>query len=289
MLKRIHDGESTSKIKLNCKDRLKLTQTTSGWLENLHYLKTIKSIKADMSHKKLLEDILDSKHTVVVKISDHTEESLKQEFEIAEALIKAKVPGILNYICYFECLDTFKDIRPPSENICKTSGLPIKVLIMEYIQNESFGAYNWKSIDSFGSCCKQAICTLLIAFLRTGFYHNDFHSKNILIKSTQKTAVSFSINDAVSITIPIPRRSGFVIKILDFETSKLQQSVKDFYKDLNELFNSIRNKLEYDIINAESITPIQIKLFQLQSEAKQPDDAIKSLEIFKNIDEIEFI
>lgn len=253
-----------NKFIVNCADRIFKTKTTKSWLTNLLYLETISLGKAKMSDKKILQGILDTNKNVVVKISKTIEDALQHEWKTFVKLKEVKVPNVLNYYCYFECVDDFDSINPvvPKESICKDSGKGINVLIMDYVKNKSFGDYPWHQVskDIFHSCCKQVVLSLAEAHKTIGFRHGDSHAKNVLIKQTTCTEIHYP---HINRTVSIPK-GGFKVYLMDFELSKTDQPINFHWRDVDEFFNSIYKLLD-EYVNLRTITEIKMYLAQQQN------------------------
>ena len=66
-LKQTSESVNMRKYHIPCADRINSNNLdTSSWLNNLTYLKTIDGSKSIMSHKKILEGILDNKNDKVI-------------------------------------------------------------------------------------------------------------------------------------------------------------------------------------------------------------------------------
>jgi len=174
-LKRTSDSQSTPKLKIDCGSKItEDNPTTNEWLSNLTYLKTIDIMKSRMTNKSILEGILNKQDNVVVKISNK-EENLKYEYDIYEKLAYNNIKQIVHYYCYFECSDSLINTQTDivKKGICNGPGSTLRVLVMDYIQNRSFGLHEWKNKDAIKSCMKQVICVCLDAFMKFGFIHGD--------------------------------------------------------------------------------------------------------------------
>lgn len=243
------------------------TPTTQGWLDNLTFLKTTPLAKSQqMSHKKLLEGILQKHKSVVVKIADKSE-NIKIEYDTYERLFAADVKGIVHYFCYFECNDDIKRIGDYTPHVCKGTGNTMRLLIMERIPNKSFQEHEWheKDKDVIKSCIKQVICTALDAFLKTGFVHGDLHCNNILIKRTTVKTIEYSFG-SVSVV-------KYKTRLMDFEFSKFDQDVAQFFKHLKLVFVSslMRQFGGLPFINSNTVDRLSIltgRLWETSTDAK---------------------
>ena len=223
-----------------------------------------------MSHKKLLEGILDKHSNVVVKIADIAED-IKIEYETYVKLSATKVSGIVQYHCYFECNDDIHRFLADAPHICKGTGSTMRVLVMEYIKNKSFQEHPWKVADkeTIKSCIKQVLCTVLDAFLKTGFVHGDLHCNNILIKPTTAKMLDYDF-----IAIPLWR---YKTKLMDFEYSKFDQDVKTFFKHIHLVFATslTRYFAGMDGLNSNVFSAIYNDTKDMWENSSDPMDILK--------------
>jgi len=226
-----------------------------------------------MSHKKILEGILEKRHSVVVKIAD-TSENIKIEYDTYEKLSKAKVHGIVHYYCYFECKDDIKKIGD-APNVCTGPGSTLRILVMEYVRNKSLQEHAWKVDDkvTIKSCIKQVICTALDAFLKTGFVHGDLHCNNVLIKPTAVENINYGF-----VTIPVGK---YKIKLMDFEFSKFNQEVSQFFKDIKFVFATSLTRYIgcLQFVNVKAIDKISIMTREMWETSTDPLDVLKLLPV----------
>jgi hypothetical protein len=274
-------SSSGTKLRVDCADRISRDKSTRNWLTNLSYLQTTSITKADMPHTKLLEAILDRKRDVVAKVTDHTEDTLKNEWTVYQKLHTNKVKGFLDYICYFECADSFRDIDPPSrQQICDGEGTDVRVLIMDYVKNKSLGEFDWHARDSmlsvFRSCCKQVVCTMVDAHEKLGYRHGDLHSKNVLLKKTTSKNIAYECGQTVE-------THGFKTVLMDLELSRFDQPSAKFWLDLDEFFSSI--VLKACIARHKTVSPIR-RLIMNCCDANAPCST--AIELLPMIDDIEF-
>lgn len=263
---------SLPKYLIDCQTKITEDDTTTkDWLKNISYIQTLRNsgslVSPDRKNKQILEGILHDNARVVVKVSNNNE-NIEKEYENYKILIEKNVLGFLNYYCFFVCKDFIKRIRSEltdeiddygrkniipnfdkkTPSICIKDGDDMKVLIMEYVENGSFGLYDWKKddIDIIISCIKQLICSLIDAYIKTGFVHYDLNYNNYVLKNTKNNKVVYHINDK-EISIKIPA-NGFEIAIMDLENCEINQDAEYFIKSLNILFTSIQ-KIELIYVN----------------------------------------
>jgi len=236
-----------------------------------------------MTHKKILEGILDKSTDVVVKIADKSED-IQREYDMYSQLVHHRIQGIVHYYCYFECND---DLRQ-SDTLCQGPGDSMRVLVMEYIRNKSFALHRWRSssIEAIKSVIKQTLCISLDAYVKFGFVHGDLHCNNILLKRTESVSPLIfefpEINHKISIDL-----HGFKAKLMDFEFSKTQQPVQAFFKDL--LLNLGTSLLRYMTENVR--TPIKLNeiynsLLWMKEHASCKADAYKIIDLLPIIDSL---
>ena len=272
---------SGSKFVLSCKEISENSSTTKDWLENISALSIIPEHKSTgMSHKKILEAILEKKSKVVVKVAD-TQEDIEVEWRVYECLHKSKIPGILRYICFFRCDDNLLKYSEKQPMMCNGVGNNLQVLVMEYINNKSFKNFDWSSVseNTFRSCVKQCILTLFDGFQKCGFVHGDFHLDNILLHRTSRASIAYEHN-----IIPV---YGLQIKIMDFEISKLgNNNPCELFKDLRTFFGKLYNLADYIYVD-DVIRSINQKLI-IWIENDVRDISVVS-EIISMCDEIRYV
>jgi serine/threonine protein kinase len=236
-----YSNSSGSKYVITCGEITNENKTTNGWLEDIQGLQIIDQFKAlQMSHKKILEGILQKRARVVIKIADNSED-IEIEWKIYRVLEQFQIPGILKYFCFFRCSDQISRFLQPQKDICQGVGNSIQVLVMEYINNKSMKNFNWTkhNISVFHSCAKQCILIALEAYNKCGFVHGDFHLDNVLIQSTNKNQIKFDCFDA-----PI-KLQGVAVKLMDFEMSKLKATPLEFFKNIKTFVGKLSGLYDY--------------------------------------------
>jgi tRNA A-37 threonylcarbamoyl transferase component Bud32 len=297
---------SLPKYVIDCQSKITVDNpTTDGWLENIQYVQTLKNsgplVSPNRTNIQILQGVLYGNKKVVVKVSNNSE-NIEKEFENYKIMLDNNVQGFLNYYCFFVCKDFIRRIREElsdkedytdkpnfdkkSPSICRKDGDDMKVLIMEYVEDGSFGLYNWKQddIEIIVSCVKQLTCSLIDAYIKTGFVHFDLNSNNFVLKKTNKTQIEYNINGR-KIKVQIPS-NGFETAIMDLEICEINQNINKFVKSLTTLYSSIsklhiveNNKLQ------SYISDLIIKSYELfksseNDNTRNIDLAIQILEIF---------
>jgi hypothetical protein len=244
----------------------------------------LKNLKT--SNRLILEGVTDVEcKEVVIKISD--DKLLTNEFDMFKILKKNNISGILQYICYFECNNNYKNIYEKIKkygkinNIVNNYGDTMFVLVMKYIRNKNFLFYDWKinDLNKIKSCLKQVICTSLDAYLKIGFVHKDLHFNNILIKKTILPGIVYNI-DNNNIVINIPT-DGYKILLMDFEYSSINNSVFEFFKDYNFNFLNRYDQFCEDTLQKYNVNPNNIKKFK--NHIKELYENIKNEETNKSL------
>lgn len=142
--------------------------------------------------------------------------------------------------------------------------------------------YNWNESNKDGliSCLKQTVCMALDAFIKVGFIHGDLDCNNILIKKSNENEIDYGF---VKIRI-----NGYKSKLMDCKLSKINQDVKEFYKQMRFVFISsiIRYVGPYSFINQSILDDIFIKVFEMWDNSQNKEDALWILEIVDLLDKL---
>lgn len=153
-----------------------------------------------------------NKMNIVVKMGRENT-TIRKEYSISEHLHKTNCSGFIKFICIFECYDDNS-----SDKICQ--GIPAQntkkeVLIMKYFNEGSVKSHSWTNMNFhiLRSVLIQTIYSLVVAYHRTGFIHNDLHLDNILIKRTTRTHSNYQI-DKLDIET---ETNNYTCVIMDFE------------------------------------------------------------------------
>ena len=199
-----------------------------------------------------------SKVNIVVKMGRENT-TIRKEYSISEHLHKTKCAGFIKFICIFECYDDNS-----SDKICQ--GTPEQntkkdVLIMKYFNEGSVKNHSWSNTNFhiLRSILIQVIYSLVVAYHKTGFIHNDLHLDNILIKRTTRTHSIYQIDSRIIET----ETNNYTCVIMDFENCLFtdKRSPIFFWKMIEnvitrvgiELTNNKGDKVEvsniYDILS----------------------------------------
>lgn len=269
---------SIPKYVFDCQSKKTIHKATAyGWLDNISYIQTLNDIGAltmqYRNHKQILEGILEGNKKIVIKVSNEID-IVEKEYQNFNILMQNNIQGVLDCYCFFIIEDFNKTIR--------TDGLDMKVLIMEYVDDGSFGLYTWKDtdIDIIKSCIKQLVCTLVDAYIKIGFVHFDLNYNNYLLKRTKKKECSYIINGKEFI-VSIPK-NGFETVLMDFEDCEINQDTEIFIKSLDKLFNRIKEiDTIYDIWKHYSlmISKLLNNLYELSDKSVNIDIAMRVLDI----------
>jgi serine/threonine protein kinase len=224
----------SGKYYIDCSKRVsKEAPTTELWLEVIEKLKPTNF----QDNNRVLLGVLERRKQVVIKIGSN--ELILKEYKIGERL--NGIPGFMKYICYFECDDDYKLHDGSNKNLCKGPGTTMKCLIMKYYSKGSIGSYKWNA-ENF-AILKVLVCqcfmSMMVAFEQKGIIHNDTHSRNILMESTNKDTIKYEIAGKV---YDVPTQ-GFRIVIMDFENAFIssdRNSGREFvYKDMGRLVSDL--------------------------------------------------
>jgi len=160
----------------------------------------------------------------------------------------------------------------------------MKVLIMEYAIDGSFGLYNWSldDIEIIKSCVKQLIVSLVDAYIKIGFVHNDLNNNNYVLKKTKNKDLKYNINGK-EIIIQIPL-NGFETAIMDLEDCEIEQNINIFIYSLKKLFNRIDDT--YSIKNIWEKYSLKIDILMIKLRDLSMDDKTKNIELAMRVLEI---
>ena len=164
---------------------------------------------------------------IVVKIGRENQ-TIEKEYDYGKQLKHAEIPGFIRYICLFSSLDA------------------PKTLLMPYISEGSLRTFHWtaEKFPILESAILQAIMSSMIAYIKCGFIHGDFHLDNILLKKTKKREIVYSLDTLESIVIPT---NGYKIVILDFDSSWIVEEreigIQMYWLNLQNMISRINTDL----------------------------------------------
>jgi len=167
-------------------------------------------------------------------------ESIEKEYYISQELLD--LPNFIRYFCLIKCNDDIKIIINNKNTIsnykmCHYGDNLIGILVMKEYNLGSIDNYIWNenNFELLKNVIKQVIFSILNAFNKKEFIHEDLHTGNILLKPTIKCQIIyenkiFELND-------------LEVVIMDFEKSKLHQKnkINDLIKNILKFITSIIN------------------------------------------------
>ena len=161
------------------------------------------------------QEIMKNNKHIVVKIGNENK-TIETEFTIGNILENAKIPGFISFMCIFSCFDNTHEIGNTPTEICiapHTEKNRKQILLMPYIPEKSIKQNKWNetNFNVLQSVIQQVVISILIAYDKVGFLHNDLHLDNILLKKTKKKVISYDYYDI--------HTNGYKIVIMDFDSS----------------------------------------------------------------------
>ena len=117
---------------------------------------------------------------------------------------------------------------------------------MPYISEGSLRTFHWtpEKFPILESAILQAIMSSMVAYMKCGFIHGDFHLDNILLKKTKKREIVYSLDTLESIVIPT---NGYKIVILDFDSSWIVEEreigIQMYWLNLQNMISRINTDL----------------------------------------------
>ncbi len=261
---------TSRKYVLDCTNKLKNSNyTTKDWFE---ITKIIESTNNDDKNRIIL-GILDKHKQCVAKIGKNN--TLHKEFAISNELFSTNT---IKTYCFFKCNDDYKSVAEQDKYLCKKNGDEMSILLMEYCDLGNMRDFDfYKYQTAFYSCMKQSLLTLIELCYNQGFYHNDFHAGNVLIKKTDKKYIEYIINDEIYKI----QTHGYKAVIMDYENAFL----------INKVNNTVNQKfLQDDIIRF--MTDIMTNSTKITFDKKYLISIMETLdmnEILNKIDEIKVI
>lgn len=265
----------SSKYIIDCSNKLeKSNYTTKDWFEIQDILKETNYNE----NNKIILGILEKKKQCVAKIGET--DTLENEYKISNSINGFNV---IKTFCFFKCFDDYKLIDKSSGYLCKKKGDKMSVLLMEYCSLGNMRDFDfYKYQVEFYSCVKQAILCMIELCYNVGFYHQDGHAGNFLLKRTKTQFVVYEI-DGIEYKI---KTNGLKVVIMDFENSTLigkpksEIFAKDFLiKDINRFINDLG-------MNSKKITYSNKNIISLNiNKIIQEIDKIK-IEKYKSLEEL---
>lgn len=228
-------GGGLEKYYVQCKD----PNDTSAWLQQPHAMDVNK--ERAIVGALLVDGIVRKNQRIVVKLG--TSPLLVKEYTIGETL--KNIPGFIRFVCKMECNDDVTRYqRSPSARICSgnTDDPLVNVLVMPYMALGSVRAFPWERATNsakFRSCLKQIILSLYCAFVNFGFLHTDIHMDNVLLASTGKEFISYTLPTGHVETVP---SEGIRVVTMDFENSFMNvapTNTTHFFRDISRIFQDL--------------------------------------------------
>jgi serine/threonine protein kinase len=261
---------TSKKYALDCTNKLENSNyTTKDWFE---ITKIIEPTNNDDKNRIIL-GILDKHKQCVAKIGEN--DTLNKEFLITNELFSENV---IKTYCFFKCNDDYKQVNEERSHLCNSKGNQMSVLLMEYCELGNMREFDFYKYQlAFYSCMKQSLLTLIELCYNQGFYHNDFHAGNVLIKKTKTDTIDYILGDKIHKV----KTHGYKVILMDFENAFL----------LNKVNHTVNQKfLQDDIIRF--MTDIMTNSTKITFDKKYLISIMETLdmdEILNKIDEIKVI
>ncbi len=177
------NATDSRKFKLDCRS------PTNDWLELTRLIRG-----KYIDEMIILEGVLKESANVVIKIG--RTDILAKEYDIGKQL--QDFPNFIRYYCNFNCLDTKGNleslVQGRLKSVCTDGGkINIGVLVMPYYILGDIGNYVWREQDLgiLKNVLKQICFSLMYAYEKVGFLHNDEHLGNILLRITNKKSLKY--------------------------------------------------------------------------------------------------
>jgi predicted unusual protein kinase regulating ubiquinone biosynthesis (AarF/ABC1/UbiB family) len=158
------------------------------------------------------------------------------------------------------------------------------VLIAPYINGGSIRNYAWNmtNIHILKSLLNQCIISLMYAYVKHGFLHNDLHLDNILLKRIKMEKVHYEGIDIVT--------NGYKVVIMDFDKSFINvdqtQAIQYFWSNLYNLLSRIKFDLKDKITAIKNFDNI---ILLISNAEVHKYDITKAVDLPKMIDDIIFV
>ena len=273
---------SDIKYYIECENRItNENHNTAGWLEIEKTLNPTN--RRELSH--ILKGVFERRRKVVAKVSDR--ETLKKEYDLGLKLYRTS-PGFIKYICHFSCNDDYRKYKEVDKgsSLCYGKGDTMNVLVLPYYELGSVRDYDWTGkTHILIQCMKQIILSYFQSFLATGFYHNDIHLANVLIKPTTKEFIEYSI-DGVQYKEPT---YNMTIAIIDFENSIIiedKTNLSSLYLSVSQIISDFMLSMKFKHLHTTSV----MNTLQLaQSYSMNTVPSKKGIpKLFRMLDSIDF-
>jgi serine/threonine protein kinase len=258
---------------LDCTSRLHNSNyTTKDWFE----IKSIIEPSNNDENNKVVIGILDKYKHCVAKIG--TSDTLEKEYKISKSLFSSNT---MHPYCFFRCDDDYKSIteKTITENnkyLCKKKGNTMSVLLMPYYKLGNMRDFDFYiHQQAFYSCMKQTILSMIELCHNQGFYHNDLHAGNVLLKKTSQKTLEYIVNDKIY-TI---KTNGYKVILMDFEASVLVDKPKTRYYNKDFLEKDILRFITDMMTNSKKITFGKSILHILQERKSQDTDVEINIDI----------
>lgn len=227
--------QQSFKFRLNCSDRITDTnKTTKEWLAIEKLL--------SRDHQVLLGDLLEKNKRVVVKFG--TPEEIDKDYNHAKTL--NKIPNIIKYFCQFTCNDSISKLQQQDyltrPFICDGKGMQLGCLIMPYYSLGNINDIRWtrETFHILKNVLKQVCSSLLYAYEKHNFVHNDLHCMNILIRQTKKKTLNYG---TVVLDLDI-----YYAVIVDFGLSYSSNNLTSLISSFHKLFVTVSQLDKSDIV-----------------------------------------
>ena len=231
---------------------------------------------------------------IVVKIG-REDRTIEKEYNYGKELEKTKIPGFINYMCLFSCIDDTHLRGETPHEICKgkedNPENHKKVLIMPYIMGGSIKYFDWNSnnFHILKSVLLQTLMSIFLAFHKVGFIHGDLHLDNILLKKTKKQEITYVLGDQ---TYSIPT-NGYKIVIMDFDSSWMhvnkEEAIEFYWLDVYNMISRVNLDLSSKKGN-RVIMNDNIKILNyIQNQRLKRADAKNTLKIMDMIGDFSWV
>ena len=228
-------ARSSTKLKINCKERLSGTAATVDWLE------LTKMFDHTSSDFKIYTGLLDKRAHIVAKIGLS---KLDEEYGVGQQLDALGLPTFMSFHCIFRCLDKFSKLSKNTTTICGESGDNITVLLMPYLSEGRIDEWKWDrgNFAMMKNVIKHVCLTLLYSYMKLNFLHMDLHLGNVLLRKTTRGRLAYGDFGECDVL-------GVIPVIMDFEKSRFTapaavaatQQSRQVYMDIDNFIGLMSN------------------------------------------------